>query len=326
MRSKKMLNLIDLEPLLEEALQTVTDPHYNPESENYNAPASVLRNVEIFRKNLGVSCKLDSFIDKAKWHINYETRKYGTILLTEQDYTDKLYIILKGNVHRLKQRAFNEIEQEAEKIERKGSLFVASELQLPQPPVLGKAGKRSATVAVNPFLQTRSSTKDTLKVETLRVDTPQIDLKNYLGVESPLLSPVMRKKSVVIKIQPSLNELDMEISKSPRGDNQVSNRNSPSIGSLNSIYGDIPQQNSRSRRGTMLKSMLLKVSASRRLSRISKDKSKEEKAREQEKEIEETTAFVKKIASKHPELEHRCLLKEVVRLQKVKTYNADEYI
>ncbi len=97
-------------PLLEDALQVLKSPLHNPEAKDFKNIMYVMKNCYLFRKMFSSQVALNEFVDFAKFYVGYEVHKYGSVLLHDKEYADKLCIILDGTVEKIFQKPYGEIE------------------------------------------------------------------------------------------------------------------------------------------------------------------------------------------------------------------------
>jgi len=77
--------------------------------------ATILRNTQFFHRNLEAPANLHDFVHLAKDQLSYEVYPYGSVLMKEGDYADRLCLILKGSSQKLQQRPYEELEREIRK-------------------------------------------------------------------------------------------------------------------------------------------------------------------------------------------------------------------
>jgi len=99
-------------PLLEDALQVLKGPLHNPEAKDFRKIISVIKNCYFFRENFSSQVALSEFVELAKFYVGYEVHKYGTVLLHDKEYADKLCILLDGSVEKVFQKSYGEVEEQ----------------------------------------------------------------------------------------------------------------------------------------------------------------------------------------------------------------------
>jgi len=108
-------------PLLEDALQVLKRPLHNPEAKDFKNIMYVMKNCYFFRKNFSSQIALNEFVEFAKFYAGYEVHKYGTVLLRDREYADKLCIILDGTVDKIFQKPYAEVEAQIQDKRRRAS-------------------------------------------------------------------------------------------------------------------------------------------------------------------------------------------------------------
>jgi CRP-like cAMP-binding protein len=108
-------------PLLEDALQVLKGPLHNPDAKDFKKIVSVMKNCYFFRENFSSQVALSEFVELAKFYVGYEVHKYGTVLLNDKEYADKLYVILDGSVEKIFQKPYGEVEEQIKEKRRRMS-------------------------------------------------------------------------------------------------------------------------------------------------------------------------------------------------------------
>ena len=104
--------------LCSQALETIQNPSYNYEGKDFDSIIPLLTSIEFFRNNFKSPEKLHDFLQVARPQIIHEVYPYGSVLLKENEHADKLYIILSGDVQKLCQRPSHTLERELKKMRR----------------------------------------------------------------------------------------------------------------------------------------------------------------------------------------------------------------
>ena len=327
---------------LTQALSVLQDPSCSSEKMDSPAIKSIIKKTGFFSKIIETPARLQDFLQAAHPHFHYEVFPRGTILTKEKEDTDRFYIILKGTVEKLGQRAFNEVQQEVK--DRRGEAVEEvkeSEDSDSEPQNFVRLpGKRKTTTNMHRFTS--------LKLLTIKagLDTP----KDHLGSPDRNLAVSVSKSNVRRTSMIPIFESDLKMEDTEKLNTQNSHSirnnlldafstgvsnffiNSPTKvedktlkAGLSSIIRHAP---SRSYGCSQLSSVFqfpLKIENDEEKTEKDKHKGEEPSVVAYERMTREHINFVKLIASKYPEIEGRCLFKNVVRLISTKTYNTGDY-
>ena len=106
------LNHAQFRNLLENITNTLQGSGSDREDLDPEILSTVLKNTHFFHRNLEAPANLHDFVHLAKDHLSYEVFPYGSVLMKEGDYADRLCLILRGTTQKLQQRPYEELERE----------------------------------------------------------------------------------------------------------------------------------------------------------------------------------------------------------------------
>jgi len=113
---------LSFRPLLEDALQILKGPLHNPETKDFKKITSAMKNCCFFRDNFSSQVALNEFVELAKFYVGYEVHQYGTVVLHDKEYADKLCVILDGTMEKIFQKPYRKVEEQM-KEKRRGESF-----------------------------------------------------------------------------------------------------------------------------------------------------------------------------------------------------------
>ena len=322
--------------IFSKALQTIQNPLYDCESQDYNVIIPVIKSIDFFCNNLRPYGRLQDFIQEAKYHFKYEAHEFGTVLTNEDFKSDNLYIILEGTVRKLRQRSNQEIEQEA-KEKNSDSFSIDTSMtdsQIMSPnrnTVRRRSSSRSSIeevqkimssnrpVAKSTFNPERSNQKtiensqkigsDRMASSPLNIDVPSPTIVrrgscDVQPVQENLKIHHTRMLSNPLRAVPKLSKLEIPLINAERTVTQGE------ILNFNSIYDLISNIEVKSCRAS-----------SRGLTKLKDEPVSANKIQS----VDDTNSFIAELVSKNPDVEKKLLLRGVSRVISVKTLKAGDY-
>ena len=288
--------------IYQNALQTLQNPSYNPESHQWEAISSILRNCDFFRKKFLSPVKLNDFIQLAKPHVQYEIFEYGTVLIKEKAHAGKFYIVLKGTLNKLYKRSNNDIEEEV-KLEKRRSSIAEQILQ--------RSSQKSPTSP-----KSSSLTPSRRSSFYQRSNPPSI--KNMTSIfkqtESPNEPPRTKKSSIFLHLaglgsdSPSSNSKKESPTWSLFGTRDELKINRSPSSKTNSYFLQNRQETEESPKSSLQVNTFEEASASF-VTNLT----------------QEETTFIKYVASKTPDVKKHCYSENVIRVSKNKTYTTGDF-
>jgi len=102
----------DFTTLANLALQVVKLPPEDWKQSDRNLMGEILKTTGFFQKNLDSKVSFNDFIKLVQQYIKYESHPTGTFIISEGEYANKFYVVLKGQVRKYAARPIEEIEEE----------------------------------------------------------------------------------------------------------------------------------------------------------------------------------------------------------------------
>jgi len=182
-------------PLLEDALQVLKRPLQNPEAKDFNKIMYVMKNCYFFRKNFSSQVALNEFVEFAKFYVGYEVHQYGSVILRDREYADKLCIILDGTVDKIFQKSYAEVEGQIQDKRRRASFCGFNTISSPSSSLFPKidnpshfhglpkkSEEQQITLKIPLQIQTRLKVDDDREVSSPIVNTvlPSLVDKSHL--------------------------------------------------------------------------------------------------------------------------------------------------
>lgn len=280
---------------------------------DYQSITSLLQNIDFFSRNLRPAAKLHDFTHEAKSHIKYEIHEYGTVLLKENDHSDKLYIILSGDVQKLCQRSAHEIQQDRNK----------NASNSPRPDA--NQGKRLTVSYRSSFSRCERNKKVQVPQISCFKDSLKLFNKSIFSTEVPAKSLSLSKRersdsndNSPLSRRDSLQTFTAQ--SSPRNSKICSSQYPLSKYAIaNAFSGGLPKIPIGLISGSEDESP--RSSDSRSNSKSSRRRSSGRLSFRAKLNLE----LITHIVSQYPELAHRCFVDDVVRIESKKTLSTGNY-